>query len=105
VNEIHEARKSAGLTLQQVGATIGFSHEYVRLAEQGGITVTPERKQLILNAIAHLKNITTTLRLETNNARSEFYARNVGAPKPGRPYKATQQPPRLKSRKFKNPKI
>lgn len=103
MNDIRQARKNAGLTLQQVGAMIGFSHEYVRLAEQGKITVMPERKQLILDAIARLEDIMESLQLETKNGKCEFYARNVGAPKQGRPCKA--QALRPKSRKFRNPKI
>jgi transcriptional regulator with XRE-family HTH domain len=71
VNQIRKARKTVGLTLKQVAAAVGMSHEWLRLAENGQIPVSSERKEQILTVIERLRSLTESFKADVRRLQIE----------------------------------
>jgi transcriptional regulator with XRE-family HTH domain len=72
VNDILKARKKFGLTLKQVAAAVGMSHEWLRLAEMDEIPVSPERKEQILTVIEDLRALTESFKAKVRRVQVEL---------------------------------
>jgi transcriptional regulator with XRE-family HTH domain len=69
MQQLRLARKEAGLSLKEVAGMLSRSREWLRLIESGKRTVTPERREQVLQVISRLNALRSTV---SANVQSEL---------------------------------